>query len=170
VPDPQRSGRAPVQEPGGAWVDELGLTGEVGLVTRVARLNLFVSRLLESLSARADLTAADYLVVAVVCRSPGRQASPARMADLLGRSTGGLSLTIDRLVAEGLLERSRHPDDGRRTVVTATPEGYRRWQVVSRALRKVEQRLPLDDTERSATAAVLDDLIARFERGQLEAD
>jgi DNA-binding MarR family transcriptional regulator len=145
------------------WAAELGLTGEVGLVTRVVRLNLFVSRLLESLAEKAGLNAADYLVLAVVCRSPGGHASPGHMAELLGRSTGGLSLTIDRLVKAGLLERARHPDDGRRTVVSATTEGHRRWKVVSTALRKVERGLPLDPAQRTELDAALDDLLAVFE-------
>jgi hypothetical protein len=58
------------------WVAELGLTGEVGLVTRVVRLDLFVTQLLESLAGIAGLNAADYLVLAVVCRSPNERASP----------------------------------------------------------------------------------------------
>jgi DNA-binding MarR family transcriptional regulator len=150
-------------EPHDEWVAELGLTGEVGLVTRVVRLNLFVARLLESLSAVADLNAADYLVLAVVCRSPGEQASPAHMAELLGRSSGGLSLTIDRLVAGGLLERARHPDDGRRTVVSPTEEGRRRWKLVSTELRQVERELPLTAAQRNELDGALDELLVVFE-------
>jgi DNA-binding MarR family transcriptional regulator len=146
------------------WVAELGLTGEVGLVTRVVRLNLFVSRLLEALSAVADLSAPDYLVLAVVCRSPDEQASPAHMAELLGRSSGGLSLTTDRLVAAGLLERSRHPADGRRTVVTPTEEGRRRWKVVSAELRRVEHDLPIATADRARLGGALDDLLRLFEQ------
>jgi DNA-binding MarR family transcriptional regulator len=149
---------------GDEWVAELGLTGEVGLVTRVVRLDLFVTQLLESLAAVAGLNAADYLVLAVVCRSPDEQASPARMAELLGRSTGGLSLTIDRLVRGGLLTRSRHPDDGRRTVVTPTAEGRRRWRLVSARLRGVERDLPLTATKRAALGRSLDELIELFDR------
>jgi DNA-binding MarR family transcriptional regulator len=145
------------------WVAELGLTGEVGLVTRVVRLDLFVTQLLESLAGIAGLNAADYLVLAVVCRSPHEQASPARMAELLGRSSGGLSLTIDRLVREGLVERSRHPDDGRRTVVTPTAEGRRRWKLVSAQLRRVERGLPLTAARRATLDRSLDDLIGLFE-------
>jgi DNA-binding MarR family transcriptional regulator len=145
------------------WVAELGLTGEVGLVTRVVRLDLFVTQLLESLAGIAGLNAADYLVLAVVCRSPNERASPARMADLLGRSSGGLSLTIDRLVRGGLVERSRHPDDGRRTVVTPTAEGRRRWKLVSAQLRRVERDLPLTAGRRSTLAGALDDLIVLFQ-------
>ena len=150
-------------EPRDPWVAELGLTGEVGLVTRLVRLDLFVSRLLESLAGLADLNAADYLVLAVVCRSSNAGASPAHMAELIGRSTGGLSLTVDRLVGAGLLVRSRHPDDGRRSVITATEDGRLRWKVVSTALRKVERQLPVDRDQRAELEVALDDLLGLFE-------
>jgi DNA-binding MarR family transcriptional regulator len=150
-------------EPTGEWVAELGLTGEVGLVTRVVRLNLFVSQLLESLSAAVGLNAADYLVLAVACRAPDEQGSPAQMAALLGRSSGGLSLTVDRLVKAGLLVRARHPDDGRRSVVSPTDEGRDRWKRVSAELRRVERELPVPADERDDLEAALDHLLRLFE-------
>ena len=44
---------------------------------------------------------ADYLVLGVVRRSPGHRSAPTAICEVLGRTTGGMSLTLDRLEAAG---------------------------------------------------------------------
>ena len=59
--------------------------------------------------ARPGSRFADYLVLGVVRRSPGQRSAPTAIGDVLGRTTGGMSLTLDRLEAAGLVRRTPTP-------------------------------------------------------------
>ena len=62
---------------------------------------------------------------------------------MLGRTTGGMTLTLDRLEAAGWLRRTRDPADGRRVVVALTPAGLRLAMSVNTALHRWEAALAL---------------------------
>ena len=100
--------------PTSTW-DDLSLD-EVSLVTRTLRLNPIVSAVVEQLAGAEGLSGPDYLVLGALRLSHDGQASPSDVARLLGRSTGGMTLTIDRLEAAGWLERAPDPHDRRRIV------------------------------------------------------
>jgi uncharacterized membrane-anchored protein len=91
------------------WVSQLDLP-DVGLVARIVRLDLLVTRVLDELASAEGITPADHVVLGVLRRSPGCQSAPSRMCELLGRSSGGMSLTIDRLEASGWLTRAPDPE------------------------------------------------------------
>jgi DNA-binding MarR family transcriptional regulator len=155
-------------EPGGGspspqWVDELALA-DVGLVARLLRLNLFVTHLLEEVTAAAGITPADYLVLGVLRLSPGHRSSPTRMCELLGRSTGGMTLTIDRLAAAGWLTRSQDPDDRRRVVIQLSPVGLKVSTGVNASLHAWEDGLKLEPGDRTAMLGMVDELLALFEQ------
>jgi hypothetical protein len=85
---------------------------------------------------------------------------------MLGRTTGGMSLTLDRLEKAGLVRRLPDPDDRRRVVVEATEEGVALAKQVNAELHRWEDTLAADDAERdelAATLARLTDLIALAE-------
>ena len=63
-----------------------------------------------------------------------------------------MSRTLERLERDGLVERSPHPDDRRRRVVTVTEAGRRAWETAKHIEREV---LPEDDDLRRALLAVL---------------
>ena len=115
--------------------------------------------MLEEHAARSGLTFADYLVLGVMRRSPGRRSAPTAIASTLDRTTGGMSLTLDRLAEAGLVRRTRHPDDGRRVVIELTPTGRRVATAVNAALHEWEAALDLPLPVGSAVA-LLDDLTA----------
>ena len=73
-----------------------------GLLTRLARLDLLVGRALDAVTAAAGVATADYMVLGVVRRSPGGRSSPTAICEVLGRTTGGMTLALDRLEASGL--------------------------------------------------------------------
>ena len=116
---------------------------EGGLLGPIVRLNLAVNQVLADIAGASGLTFADYLVLGVVRRSPDQRSAPTAIAAVLGRTTGGMTLTLDRLEATGLLRRTRHPDDGRRVVVELTPTGLRLATSVNAALHAWETALDL---------------------------
>lgn len=68
--------------------------------------------------------------------------SAARLADEVGIDRSGASRYADRLEAEGLLERSPDPSDGRATLLTLTPAGHAAITVLRDALaRHLEGRI-----------------------------
>jgi DNA-binding MarR family transcriptional regulator len=114
-----------------------------GLLGAIVRLNLAVTRVLEDIAHASGLTFADYLVLGVVRRSAQQRSSPTAIATVLGRTTGGTTLALDRLETAGLLRRTRHPDDGRRVVVELTATGRRLATAVNDALHEWERALAL---------------------------
>ena len=68
-----------------------------GLLGGIVRLNLAVTRVLEGIAGAHGLTMADYLVLGVVRGAPDGRSAPTAIADTLGRTTGGMTLTLDRL-------------------------------------------------------------------------
>src|SRR5262245_37136052 len=98
------------------WATQLHLS-DIGLVERIVGLNLLVSSVLDEIASNAGIAPADHVVLGVVRRSPDQRTSPSRLCELLHRSSGGMSLTLDRLEAVGWLTRSPDPEDRRRIVV-----------------------------------------------------
>jgi DNA-binding MarR family transcriptional regulator len=132
-----------------------------GLLGRIVRLNLAVTRALDDIVGRAGITLADYLVLGVIRGAPGRRSAPTAIADVLDRTTGGMSLTLDRLEAAGLVRRSRDPGDGRRVVVALTARGLRLATNVNHELHEWEASLALPKrADAPAVATVLDALTA----------
>jgi DNA-binding MarR family transcriptional regulator len=131
------------------------LPGTDGLLGHVVRLNVAVDRVLNAIVGAAGISVADYLVLGVVRRSPGHRSAPTAICDVLGRTTGGMSLTLDRLQAAGLVRRLPDPADRRRVVVEATDEGVALAKQVNAELHRWEESLATDDTERNRLAATL---------------
>lgn len=146
---------------------------EEGLLARIVRLNLATTSVLEAITADAGIALGDYLVLAVVRRSPGRRSAPTAICEVLGRTTGGMTLTLDRLQAAGWVRRSVDPQDRRRVVVELTRSGMDLATRVNRALHEWEAELELPG-DRDALHAVLDQLTdavtAAHARGRDEGD
>ena len=138
-------------------------TGDPGLVAKVVRLNLLVTKALEDLAGRSGVSLADYLVLGVVRRSPGGRSTPTRICEVLRRTSGGMTLTIDRLERAGWLTRSADPDDGRRVVVELTPAGSEVAIRVNDEMHAWEDRLALPVRSRERIDAELDALLAVFD-------
>lgn len=132
---------------------------EGGLLGAIVRLDLAVTDVLDGAAARSGLTFADYLVLGVIRRSPHGRSAPTAIASVLRRTTGGMTLTLDRLEAAGLLRRRRSPDDRRRVIVELTTKGARLATEVNVALHEWEAALRLPVTTEEAVA-LLDGLTA----------
>jgi DNA-binding MarR family transcriptional regulator len=138
-------------------------TGEPGLVARVVRLNLLMNEALEGITARSGISLADYLVLGVVRRSADGRTTPTSICSVLRRTTGGMSLTLDRLEAAGWLTRATDPADRRRVVVELTDAGRALAVGVNADLHRWEDRQALSSRARDQISAQLDALLALFD-------
>ena len=126
-----------------------------GLLGHVVRLNIAVQRVLDVIAARSDISVADYLVLGVVRRSPHHRSAPSVICEVLGRTSGGMSLTLDRLERAGLVRRLPDPNDRRRVVVEATDEGLALAQRVNADLHSWEDSLETSEAERAELGTAL---------------
>ena len=131
------------------------LPGTDGLLGHVVRLNVAVDRVLGEIVGASGISVADYLVLGVVRRSPDHRSAPTAICEVLGRTTGGMSLTLDRLEGAGLVRRLPDPGDRRRVVVEATPEGIDLAKRVNADLHAWEDSLGLSATDRSVLAGAI---------------
>ena len=138
--------------------------GTDGLLGHVVRLNIAVDRVLNEIVGSAGISVADYLVLGVVRRSPDHRSAPTAICEVLGRTTGGMSLTLDRLERVGLVRRLPDPADRRRVVVEATEEGIALAVRVNAALHDWEDSLGVDDDEHEQLAAALGRLTELIDR------
>lgn len=145
-----------------AWSAEAGIPeGEVGLLARVVRLTMLVTRVLDGLVEPHGIALPDYLVLASIRRGV---TSPAALCRVLDRTTGGMSLTLDRLAAAGWVDRRPDPGDRRRIVVELSDAGRTTAETVNQALHDWEAELGLtsderDEVERALVAVT--DVVAR---------
>ena len=130
-----------------------------GLLGGIVRLNLAVTQVLEEITGDAGIALADYLVLGVVRAAPDGRSAPKTICDVLGRTTGGMSLTLDRLESAGLVRRSKHAGDGRRVVVELTRKGRDLATRVNSRLHEWESSLQLPH-ENGHVLEVLDELAA----------
>jgi DNA-binding MarR family transcriptional regulator len=133
------------------------------LLGHVVRLEILVGRVLERIAGDAGVSAADYLVLGVVRRSPGHRSAPTAICDVLGRTTGGMTLTLDRLERAGWVRRLPDPDDRRRIVVEATAEGLAVAVAVNDELHRWEAGLGASAAQRRRIGAALAELTALIE-------
>jgi len=146
-----------------SWADDAHLDS-VGLVARLLRIHLLVGRLVDEVTAAEGISDGDYLVLGLIERSPGQGGSPARIAEVLGRSTGGMTLTLDRLEAMGWITRVPDPADRRRVVLGLSPAGLDAVGRVRDALREWEGGLALDAAELREAFGMADALLELFAR------
>lgn len=136
------------------------LPGTDGLLGHVVRLNIVVQRVLDEVVGASGISVADYLVLGVVRRAPHHRSAPTAICELLGRTSGGMSLTLDRLERAGLIRRLPDPNDRRRVVVEATTAGVALARRVNADLHAWEDSLGVSTDERSDLTVALGRLTA----------
>lgn len=129
-----------------------------GLLGHVVRLNVAVDRVLADIIGAHGISVADYLVLGVVRRSPQHRSAPTTICEVLGRTTGGMTLTIDRLVRAGLVRRLPDPSDRRRVVIEATATGVALARRINADLHRWETSLGVSRTRSRAITAALGEL------------
>jgi DNA-binding MarR family transcriptional regulator len=91
---------------------------------------LRVSRRLRQEAQKAGLSAQDALLLGHVRKNPGIGVSALADAERTSRPT--MSAHIKRLAAAGLIARSEHAQDGRRSGLTVTAAGARKLEIIRR--------------------------------------
>ena len=88
-------------------------------------------RLDEELRAEHDLSLAEYDTLLILAYSPGRRIRMRALADRVLLSKSGVTRLIDRLVADGLVERSACLADARGAEAVLTDNGLDRLRAAS---------------------------------------
>lgn len=100
--------------------------GAVGLFTRLTRVGLLVDAFQHRCLDQFGLLFIDYSVLRVLeLIGPPYRMSPTELAEIVVRSSGGMTQILDRLERAGLVARAPDPDDRRKVVVELTPAGLR---------------------------------------------
>jgi DNA-binding MarR family transcriptional regulator len=111
--------------------DELGrLEQEVGvLIRRVKRVIGERAR-----SVHPDLQPASYLMLSHLVSSGPQRSSV--LSERFGVDKGAISRQVQHLCELGLLERTPDPEDGRATLVSASPDAVTRMEALNRDRRR----------------------------------
>jgi DNA-binding MarR family transcriptional regulator len=89
-------------------------------------------RLDEELQAAHGISLAEYDALLQLVNAPDRRLRMSTLADRVLLSRSGITRLVDRLVAEGMVERSACPTDARGSMATITTLGVSRLRAASR--------------------------------------
>ncbi len=115
-------------------------------------------RLDEELRAEHDLSLAEYDALLNIAQAPGRRIRMRQLSDRVILSKSGVTRLIDRLVADGLVERSACLVDARGAEAVLTESGLARLREASRThLRGINEHFlePLGDTDVSVIESAM---------------
>jgi DNA-binding MarR family transcriptional regulator len=138
----------------------------VGVITRLARLRVYLDAELAAVFAQFGLTAADFLVIVTLRRGGAPYRMPqARLMEALGLTSGTVSVRLDRLERQGIVTREPDPASARASLVHLTATGLALFDQVAPAHLANEDRLlaALSGDERLALADLLRRLLGSFE-------
>jgi DNA-binding MarR family transcriptional regulator len=134
-------------------VDQLDLHADVAVV----ELGLLLTRLtrlyalgLDAAMAAHGVTTSEAAVLTVLAReAPTHTLSPTNLHGAVVQSPAGITKTLARLEAAGLIRRIADPDDRRALLVELTPDGLRRAADVMVAATQFQAGLLAELDERS---------------------
>jgi DNA-binding MarR family transcriptional regulator len=138
----------------------------VGIVARIGRVRGHVERELEPVFAAHGLSGPSFSVLVTLARIGDEGGvSQRRLMDELGLTSGTISVRMDRLVEQGLVDRRPDPASKRNSLITLTERGRELFERVVPAHLANERRLlsALDDDERALLAGLLRKLLVEFE-------
>jgi DNA-binding MarR family transcriptional regulator len=138
----------------------------VGVIARLSRLRSHLDGAIEEVFAAHGLTSANFAVLVTLARIEDEGGvSQRRLMEELGLTSGTISVRMDRLVEEGLVERRPDPASGRNTLITLTARGRELFERVVPAHLDNERRLlaALSREEEDELATLLRKLLVEFE-------
>jgi DNA-binding MarR family transcriptional regulator len=138
----------------------------VGIIARLGRVRGFVDLELERLFAHYRLSDPDFSVLVTLARlnEPGG-VPQRRLMDELGLTSGTISVRIDHLADQGLVQRRSDPRDRRNARISLTPQGSSLFERVAPAHLENERRLlsSLSGAEADLLATLLRKLLVEYE-------
>lgn len=160
--DQQGRGRLPSYEPSRRQV--AGAAGEDGIRSRVQQLTMRQQRFERAIAKRLDLDAAG--LAALDQLISGGPTTPTELAHRVEVSTAAMTLVLNRLEDRGHVRRERHPSDGRKLIVTASPDAAAQARhLVTPLIDEVESVIAsMSAGERTTVSRFLDDLIEAYDR------
>ena len=140
-------------------------TGPLLVVGRIQRLATRWDGLLRSPFAEVGLASGDFDVLAALRRA-GEALTPAQLAAEMLVTAGAVTKRVDRLLAAGLVSRSRSTSDGRGRLIQLTAKGRRLTDRLIGKHMGNEARLltALDPSEQQALASLLSRLLLDVEQ------
>jgi DNA-binding MarR family transcriptional regulator len=145
----------------------------VAIVARLGRVRGRLDAELDRVFAEHGLTAPSFGVLVTLARVDlGGGVTQRRLMDELGLTSGTISVRMDRLVAEGLVDRRPDPASARNTLISLTERGRELFERVVPAHLANERRLlsGLGEHDRELLASLLRKLLVEFEGSLLPAE
>jgi DNA-binding MarR family transcriptional regulator len=137
-------------------------TAPQGVIGRLHRVGIALTRRLTEVYADYDLTEAEFDLLASIRRTPTRSRPAGELAANTMVTTGGLTKRVDRLVERGLVERRGDTSDARRRTVALTEAGR---ELIDRAFTAhMRNERELVDDLSPADAAELERILAAWLR------
>jgi DNA-binding MarR family transcriptional regulator len=136
------------------------------VISRLGRVRSHIDAELARVFDAYGLGAATFGVLVTLARlEQAGDVSQRRLMDELGLTSGTISVRMDRLLAEGLVDREPDPDDRRNVRITLTAKGRELFERVAPAHLANERRLlaPLTADEEALLAGLLRKLLLEFE-------
>ncbi len=138
----------------------------MAVMNRLSRLQSYLQPEIAAVFERFGLTTPSFAVIATLCRAGSPyQLSQRALMDALQLSSGTISVRIDRLERDGIVERTPDPDDQRGVLVRLTEKGLRLFDQVAPLHLANEDRLlsALSQEQREQLASLLRTLLLSFE-------
>lgn len=116
--------------------------GAVGLFTRLTRVGLLVDAFQHRCLDPFGLRFIDYSVLRVLQLSgEPHRLSPSELAEIVLRSSGGMTQILDRLERAGYVGRTADPSDRRKIVVELTPAGLALAREANESYERERERI-----------------------------
>ncbi len=140
--------------------------GVIAIVQRIRRLQSRFEDALEENFTAHDLTGTGYGVLSVLIRrGEPHEVAQRDLPDLLQRTPGTVSLRLDKMEQQGLIERVADPGDRRSAVIRLTEAGRARFNETTPAHLAIQDRMlaALAPAERDDLARLLRKLTISLE-------
>lgn len=137
----------------------------VEVLSRLYRLMAHIDPRVNELFGKFDLTRGEAGVLGALARAAEPSLTPGRLASLLMCSSGAMTNRLDRLEADGLIERTPDPNDRRGTRIAITRAGRSRIRAATGERERLDAELVpgLSAGERKMLVGLLRKLLVAYE-------
>jgi DNA-binding MarR family transcriptional regulator len=99
-----------------------------GLVSRIHKISRYIDRAMSETASEFGLTVSDWELMSSLRRQgPPYRLKPSQLCTDMMMSSGAMTARLDKLEQEGLITRTKDPDDRRGVIVELTEKGRDLW-------------------------------------------